>query len=74
MIVKRACTMFPLIKGHYDVPVTKGSATNLKGGGNALEWGGVNTVETLKFEKGGGGLDPSPPSSYGGAAPAYMLI
>jgi len=34
----------------------------LKGGGGV--WG-VNTVKTLKFEKGGG--DPHPPSSYGGA-------
>jgi len=27
---------------------------------NALEGGGLNTVKTLKFEKGGGGHDPLP--------------
>jgi len=34
-------------------------------------WGGVNTVEILKFEKGGGVHDPL--SSYGGAAPEGPL-
>jgi len=40
--------------------MTKGGATNLKVGGQCIKkWGGgVNTVKTLKFEKGEGGYDP----------------
>jgi len=38
------------------------------GGGGSMHWkGGVNTVKTLKFEKGGG----APSSSNSGAAPGY---
>jgi len=48
--------------------VNKGGATNLKVGGvNALEGVGVNTVKTLKFEKGAGCM--TPPAPIGGAAP-----
>jgi len=41
---------------------------------NALEGGGkgVNTIKTLPIEKdGGGGHDPSTPSSCGGAVPGH---
>jgi len=41
------------------------------GGGGSMHWKvRVNIVKTLQFEKGGGAC-PSP-SSYGGAAPAYL--
>jgi len=40
------------------------------GGVNALEGWRVNTVKTLKFEKGGGCKTPS---SYGGGAPVSAL-
>jgi len=47
----------------------KGSAIKLKVGVNSLEGGGgVNTVKTQTFQKGGECMTP-PPSLYGGADP-----
>jgi len=49
-------------------PPPKEGTTNLQVGGQCIGRWGVNTVKTLKFEKGGGVHNP--PSSYRGATPA----
>jgi len=48
---------------------SKGSATNLKGGGQCIKsWGGGNTKKILTFEKNEVCMTPPLPEFYGGAA------
>jgi len=52
----------------------RGRPNEFEGGEvNALERGRVNTVKTLKFENGGGGVHDTP-SSNGGADPGHGTL